>query len=78
MVMVVGAAVPLWVGLVVFVSLVFDHPEAADADIRAGDLHPVESDPGRREGRRGSFSARTDATGGKYVVSVFCALLCLL
>lgn len=46
------AAVPLRVGLVVFVPLVFDHPEAADADIWSGHLHPVQSDPAKgREGR---------------------------
>lgn len=38
-------AVPLWVGLVVFVSLVFNHSVAADANVRPGHLHPVQSDP---------------------------------
>lgn len=78
-----GAALPLRVGFVVFVPLMFDHPEAADADVRSGHLHPVQGDPARGEGRKGSVSARPDqpekASGGKYVVvSVFCALLYLL
>lgn len=38
-------AVPLWVGLVVFVSLVFNHSVAADANVWPGHLHPVQSDP---------------------------------
>lgn len=38
-------AVPLWVGLVVFVSLVFNHPVAADADVRPGHFHSVQCDP---------------------------------
>lgn len=48
-----GAAVPLRVGLVVFVSLVFDHPEAADADVWSGHLHPVQGDPAGRKRREG-------------------------
>lgn len=59
-----GAAVPLRVGLVVFVSLVFDHPEAADADVWSGHLHPVQGDPaGGKRREEGSFSARTDGLG---------------
>lgn len=38
-------AVPLWVGLVVFVSLVFNHSVAADANVWPGNLHPIQSDP---------------------------------
>lgn len=38
-------AVPLWVGLVVFVSLVFNHSVAADANVWPGHLHPIQSDP---------------------------------
>lgn len=38
-------AVPLWVRLVVFVSLVFNHSVAADADVWPGHLHPIQSDP---------------------------------
>ena len=49
-------AVPLRVGLVVFVSLVFDHPVAADPDVRPGHLHSVQSDPGtQRPLFRGSY-----------------------
>lgn len=52
-----GAAVPLRVGFVVFVSLVFDHPEAADADVWSGHFHPVQSDPARGgEGRKGALA----------------------
>lgn len=40
-----GVALPLRVGLIVFVSLVFDHPEAADADVWSGHLHPIQGDP---------------------------------
>lgn len=40
-------ALPLRVGFVVFVPLMFDHPEAADADVWSGHLHPVQSDPAR-------------------------------
>lgn len=56
-------AVPLWVGLVVFVSLVFNHSVAADADVWSGHLHSVQSDPaahtdrilkGRPEALRGA------------------------
>lgn len=36
---------PLWVGLVVFVSLVLNHSVAADADVWSGHLHPIQSDP---------------------------------
>lgn len=38
-------AVPLWVGLVVFVSLMFDHSVAADAYVWPGHLHSIQSDP---------------------------------
>lgn len=38
-------AVPLWVGLVVFVSLMFNHSVAADAYVWPGHLHPVQRDP---------------------------------
>lgn len=38
-------AVPLWVGLVVFVSLMFNHSVAADAYVWSGHLHPVQRDP---------------------------------
>lgn len=38
-------AVPLRVGLVVFVSLVFNHSVAADAYVWPGHLHPVQRDP---------------------------------
>ena len=38
-------AVPLWVRLVVFVSLVFNHSVAADANVWPGHLHPIQSDP---------------------------------
>lgn len=52
-------AVPLRVGFVVFVPLVFDHPEAADADVRSGHLHPVQSDPARGggDGRKGALAS---------------------
>lgn len=82
-----GAAVPLRVGLVVFVPLVLDHPEAADADVWSGHLHPIQGDPARRggeEGRKGvlgNVSERPpgNASASKYVVvSMFCALLYLL
>ena len=42
-------AVPLWVGLVVFVSLVFNHSVAADANVWPGYLHPIQSDPATHE-----------------------------
>lgn len=35
----------LWVGLVVFVSLVFNHSVAANANVWPGHLHPIQSDP---------------------------------
>lgn len=73
------AAVPLRVGLVVFVSLVFDHPEAADADVWSGHLHPVQSDPaeGKRREEGEGFSAWEHIRNNKYVVvSMSCALLC--
>lgn len=38
-------AVPLWVGLIVFVSLVFNHSVAADANVWSGHLHSIQSDP---------------------------------
>lgn len=38
-------AVPLWVGLVVFVSLVFNHSVAADTNVWPGHLHPIQCDP---------------------------------
>lgn len=38
-------AVPLGVGLVVFVSLVFNHSVAADANVWPGYLHPIQCDP---------------------------------
>lgn len=76
-----GAAVPLRVGFVVFVPLVLDHPEAADADVRPGHLHPVQSDPARGEERGGGERQRTDrpagnASGGKYVVVVIVSMFC--
>lgn len=53
-------AVPLRVGLVVFVSLMFNHSVAADAHVRPGHLHSIQSDPAThkdtisiRERRRG-------------------------
>lgn len=50
-----GVALPLRVGLIVFVSLVFDHPEAADADVWSGHLHPIQGDPagGKRREEEG-------------------------
>lgn len=38
-------AVPLRVGLVVFVSLVFNHSVAANANVWPGHLHPIQCDP---------------------------------
>lgn len=36
---------PLGVGFVVLISLVFDHPVTADANIGSGNLHPIQCDP---------------------------------
>lgn len=38
-------AVPLWVGLIVFVSLVLNHSVATYANVGPGYLHPIQSDP---------------------------------
>lgn len=59
------AAVPLWVGLVVFVSLVFDHSVAADAYVRPGHLHPVQRDPERHRGGRGGQRGKSSERGGE-------------
>lgn len=54
-------AVPLRVGLVVFVSLVLNHSVAADANVWPGHLHPIESDPATQTDE---ITIRGGETGG--------------
>lgn len=45
----INPKVPLRVGLVVFVSLMFNHSVAADAYVWPGHLHSIQSDPARHK-----------------------------